>query len=184
MDARTDLALERLRYPIGHFEPPAEVAPAQLGEWIGQIESLPRELRALVGSMDASQLDTPYRSGGWRVRQVVHHLADSHINSYVRFKWALTEARPTIKAYEEQLWSELEDVDRLAIVDTLELLDALHRRWVILLKALSESQWRREFVHPVSGPIRLEQNAGAYAWHGRHHLEHIRSLAERLGWKR
>lgn len=170
------------RHPIGRFEAPAEVTPAQLASWIDGIAALPAQLRAAVAPLSAAQLEVPYRDGGWCSRQVVHHVADSHLNSFVRFKWTLTEERPTIKAYFEERWAELPDTGADALEPSLALLDALHARWVVLLRALSPEQLAREFVHPDSGPVRLDVNVGIYAWHGRHHLAHVTTLAEREGW--
>ncbi len=171
-----------LQYPIGEFEAPAEITAAHIEEWIGQIERLPAELRALVEPLSADQLDTRYRPGGWTVRQVVHHVADSHMNSLVRFKWALTEDRPEIKAYFEDRWAQLADYSEVPLEVTLTFLDALHRRWVTLLRSLRPEDLEREFVHPDSGPVGLAVNVGIYAWHGRHHLAHIENLARRRGW--
>ena len=168
-----------LRYPIGEFEPPADVTGEQVDAWIRDIERLPADLRAVVEPLSPEQLDTPYRPGGWTVRQVVHHLADSHLNSLVRLKWALTEDRPTIKAYSEDRWAELADY-RAPIEVSLDFLDALHRRWAALLRALAPADLEREFVHPDSGPVRLAVNVGVYAWHGRHHLAHVENLLRRL----
>ena len=132
--------------------------------------------------LTSSQLDTPYRPGGWTVRQVVHHVPDSHLNSLVRFKWALTEDRPTIKAYDEKGWAALPDYQVIPIAHSLDLLESLHVRWVGLLRNLSWTQLQREFVHPESGPVSLAETIGAYAWHGQHHLAHIQHLIEREGW--
>ena len=177
-----DAELEQLRYPVGRFAAPAAVAPAQVAAWIGEIERLPAELRAAVSPLTPAQLETPYRPGGWRVRQVVHHLADSHLNGFVRFKWALTEERPTIKPYFEARWAELPDCAQAPAETSLRLLEALHERWVFLLRGLSAPDLQREFVHPESGVVRLDVNVGLYAWHGRHHLAHVTRLAEREGW--
>lgn len=176
------MSTEELRYPIGRFEAPKAVSAAQVQAWIDDIARLPADLRAVVESLSPEQLETPYRPGGWRVRQVVHHLADSHLNSFVRFKWALTEDRPTIKTYDQDRWAELPDVSGTPVETSLALLDALHARWVALLRALGPDELRREFVHPESGPVRLDVNIGIYAWEGRHHLAHITRLAEREGW--
>jgi DinB superfamily len=174
--------LEDLRFPIGPFLKPGSVSAAQLDAWIGEIARLPADLRAVVEPLDDMRLDTPYRPGGWTVRQVVHHLADSHVNSYIRFKWALTEDCPTIKTYFEERWAELPDSSAVPIAVSLALLDALHERWTGLLRALAPDDLHREFLHPDSGPVRLDVNVGIYAWHGRHHLAHITRLAEREGW--
>lgn len=177
------LTLDDLKYPIGRFELADQVTQVQVDAWIDDIAALPASLRKTVSALTDEQLDTPYRPSGWTVRQVVHHLADSHMNSFVRFKWALTEDRPVIKAYDEQLWAELPDC-REAVASSLDFLDALHRRWASLLRGLDWSQLQREFVHPVSGPAMLAVTVGAYAWHGRHHLAHIDRLIERGGWIR
>ncbi|MDE2927376.1 MAG: bacillithiol transferase BstA [Acidobacteriota bacterium] len=170
-----------LRYPIGKFSLPGEMTPGRIAAWIDDISALPRDLRRTVSPLTDGQLDTPYRPGGWTVRQVVHHLADSHMNSYIRFKLALTEERPVIKAYDEKSWAELPD-SREPIASSLDLLSALHRRWADLLRGLSRAQLQREFVHPESGASRLEVMVAAYSWHGRHHLAHIQRLLEREGW--
>ncbi len=173
---------EDLRYPIGRFTAPPDVTPAHVASWIDDIARLPADLRRVVAPLTPAQLDTPYRPGGWRVRQVVHHLVDSHVNSFIRFKWALTEDRPTIKPYFEDRWAELADTRETPVETSLTLLDALHERWVNLLRALGPAELHREFVHPESGVVRLDVNIGIYAWHGRHHLAHITRLARREGW--
>ena len=152
--------LDELRYPIGRFVTPAIVSPTELESWINDIERLPGDLRSVVQSLTAEQLDTPYRPDGWSVRQVVHHLADSHLNSFIRFKWALTEDRPTIRPYFEERWAELPDSLDVPIETSLQLLGPLHERWVFLLRGLSAEQLEREFVHPESGVIRLDVNIG------------------------
>ena len=171
-----------VRYPIGPFVPPENVAPAQVQAWIADIAALPADLRRTVAPLGDARLDTPYRPGGWTVRQVVHHLPDSHMNSLVRFKWALTEDRPLIKAYDENGWAALPDCDG-PIGHSLDLLAALHARWVDLLRGLSWGELQREFVHPESGTVKLAVSVGDYAWHGRHHLAHIERLIERQGWR-
>jgi len=170
-----------LRYPIGEFTSPDPMTRDQVAAWIDDIAALPADLRRTVSPLTDGQLDTPYRPGGWTVRQVVHHLPDSHMNSLVRFKWALTEDRPVIKAYDEKGWAGLPDA-RSPIGPSLDLLDALHRRWTDLLGNLSWAQLEREFVHPESGSVALAVSVGAYAWHGRHHLAHVERLIEREGW--
>ena len=169
-----------LRYPIGPFVPAENMTPAGVQAWIDDIAALPADLRRTVTPLTDARLDTPYRPGGWTVRQVVHHLPDSHMNSLIRFKWALTEDRPRIKAYDEKAWAALPD-SRQPIAHSLDLLDALHARWVDLLRGLSWAQLQREFVHPESGAATLAVTVGAYAWHGRHHLAHIERLLEREG---
>ena len=170
-----------LRYPIGRFSPPDPVTQDQVDAWIDDIATLPADLRRAVSGLSEKRLGTPYRPGGWTVRQVVHHLADSHMNSVVRFKWALTEDRPVIKAYDEKGWAALPDC-REPVALSLDLLDALHRRWTRLLRGLAWPQLQREFVHPESGPAALAVTVGIYAWHGRHHLAHVERLIEREGW--
>ena len=170
-----------LRYPIGRNQPAGPVTEDQVGAGIDDIAALPADLRRTVEPLTDSQLDTPYRPGGWTVRQVVHHLPDSHMNSLVRFKWTLTEERPVIKAYDEKGWAALPDC-RGPIGHSLDFLDALHVRWVALLRNLSWAQLQREFVHPESGPVTLAASVGIYSWHGRHHLAHIQRLIERQHW--
>lgn len=174
------LTLDDLKYPIGRFQAPDQVTQVQVDAWTDDIAALPPSLRQSVSPLTDEQLDTAYRPGGWTVRQVVHHLADSHMNSFVRFKWALTEDRPVIKAYDERRWAELPDC-REPVASSLDFLDALHQRWVSMLRGLDWPQLQREFVHPVSGPETLAVTVGAYAWHGRHHLAHIDGLIERRG---
>jgi len=170
-----------LRYPIGKFEDLAPVTVDDRIRWIEQIESLPEQMRDAVEGLGDAQLDTPYRPGGWTIRQVVHHVPDSHLNSYVRFKWALTEDEPVIKAYDEVGWANLADYGA-PVGPSLNFLAALHAKWVTLLRSMTDEQWARRFVHPVSGPMALAQAVGSYAWHGRHHLAHITSTVEREGW--
>jgi hypothetical protein len=136
-----------------------------------------------VKGLSDEQLDTPYRPDGWTVRQVVHHVADSHVNSYCRFKLALTEDNPSIKGYDENLWAQLTDGRGGPVEVSLRLLECLHSRWVALLRSLGEAEWKRTFHHSELGPVRLDQNAGLYAWHGRHHTAHITGLRDRMGWK-
>ncbi|WP_218096134.1 YfiT family bacillithiol transferase [Paenibacillus solanacearum] len=167
---------DSLRYPIGRFVKPEKLNIAQVQAWIGEIEDLPRQVRDALRTASAAQLDTPYRPGGWTVRQVVHHLADSHMNSVVRFKLALTEEQPTIKPYREEAWAELPDTLHAPVELSLALLDALHARWALLLGALTETELLRTFRHPDSGVVPLYENIGIYAWHGRHHLAHIRLI--------
>lgn len=172
-----------LRYPVGRFTPELDITAERRKEMIDEIESLPAKLRAAVSNLSGPQLDTPYRPEGWTVRQVVHHLADSHMNAYVRFKLALTEETPTIKPYDEAAWAELADARETPPEVSLTLLEALHHRWVDLLRSMDEASFARSFRHPEQGRTpQLEQVLGLYAWHGRHHLAHITRLAERLGW--
>jgi hypothetical protein len=164
------------RYPIGKFSFPESSTPEQRREWIREIEEAPGCLRAAVAGLTEEQLDTPYRPGGWTVRQVVHHLPDSHMNSFVRFKLALTEETPTIKPYDEALWAKLPDAVGTPIETSLRLLEGLHGRWVRLLESMSDADFARAFHHPEAGMIRLDQNLALYAWHGKHHVAHITSL--------
>ncbi|MEH7748645.1 putative metal-dependent hydrolase, partial [Neobacillus drentensis] len=149
--------------------------------WINEIEGLPRLLRDALKDLNNEQLDTPYRSGGWTVRQVIHHLADSHMNAFVRFKLALTEENPVIKPYDETKWAELPDY-KLPIDTSLLLLETLHQRWTNLLRSLTPADMEKTFIHPDSGEVSVGENIGIYAWHGRHHLAHITSLCHRKGW--
>jgi hypothetical protein len=171
-----------LRYPVGKFRFPDHVALEERTQFVDQIAEAPAHLRAAVAGLSDAQLDTPYRPGGWTVRQVVHHVPDSHLNSYVRFHLALTEDQPDVKAYYEDRWAELPDARTAPVEISLALLDALHHRWVGLLRSLTDQDWKRTFRHSEVGLVRLDQNAALYAWHGRHHLAHITGLRERIGW--
>jgi len=170
------------RYPIGRFEPPTEITVADRHDFIEQIEKAPATLAAAVDGLDESQLDTPYREAGWTVRQVVHHVADSHINAYVRFKLALTERDPTIRPYDQPAWAQLPDASRTPVGLSLDLLTPLHKRWVEMLRSIDEAGWKRTFRHPELGSVTLPWNLGLYAWHGRHHTAHITALREKKGW--
>ncbi len=176
------MSTPKLRYPVGEFHFPKSVNADELATFIDQIAETPAHMRAAVAGLTDAQLDTPYRPGGWTVRQVVHHVPDSHINSYTRYRLALTEDEPVIKPYEEKLWAELADARSLPVEPSLVLLESLHARWVPLLRSLSESEWKRSFRHPELGLVSLENNAALYAWHGRHHVAHIARLRERMGW--
>ena len=170
-----------LRYPIGRFEHDGPVTDSDRERWIAEVEALPEQMRRAVEGLSDAQLDTPYRPGGWTIRQVVHHVPDSHVNSYVRFKWALTEDEPVIKAYDEVGWANLADY-RAPVGPSLDFLAALHAKWVRLLRTMTDEQWARRFVHPESGPTELALALGSYAWHGQHHLAHITSTVEREVW--
>ena len=172
-----------LRYPIGKFRFPEAVSPDDRRKFIDQIAETPARLRAAINGLSGEQLDTPYRPGGWTVRQVIHHVPDSHMNSYMRFRLALTEEEPTIKPYHEDRWAELADARTEPAEVSLALLDSLHRRWVVLLRSLGPADWARTFRHPDLGVVSLEKNLALYAWHGRHHEGHITGLRERMGWK-
>jgi uncharacterized damage-inducible protein DinB len=171
-----------LRYPIGPFQFQGPLTEAQRQRCIDQIAAAPAKLRAAIEGLSPEQLDTPYRPGGWAVRQVVHHLPDSHLNAYTRFRLALTEDEPTIKPYFEDRWAELEDARTAPPEVSLALLESLHRRWVMLLRALKADDWARTLHHPEWGVVTLEETLALYAWHGQHHTAHITSLRERMGW--
>ncbi|MEZ4632027.1 MAG: bacillithiol transferase BstA [Deinococcales bacterium] len=171
-----------LRFPIGKFSFPEHVDENQRQAWIADIAQVPQQLREAVARLSAEQLDTPYRPEGWTLRQVVHHLPDSHMNSYIRFKLALTEDKPTIKPYAEAAWAELPDAKE-DIAVSLVLLESLHARWVQLLKTIEGEAWQRSFMHPESQRLTsLERALAIYSWHGKHHIAHINSLRERMGW--
>jgi hypothetical protein len=171
------------RYPIGTFQPPDTFTADVRARLIDQVEDAPARLREAVRGLAPAQLDHPYREGGWTVRQVVHHLPDSHLNSYVRVRLALTEDEPTIKPYSEGRWADLADAAHGDVELSVTLLEALHRRWVVLLRAMSEVDFQRTFRHPERGVMTLDRNLALYAWHGRHHVAHITSLRERMGWR-
>jgi len=162
-----------LRHPIGKFRHDGDLTEDQKQAFLDEIARAPAELRAAVKGLSDAQLDTPYRPGGWTVRQVVHHLPDSHLNAYVRCKLALTEDEPTIKPYAEDRWAELADTKTTPIEVSLTMLEALHDRWVRLLRSLTQPEWKRSFRHPELGTMTLEKTLALYAWHGRHHLAHI-----------
>lgn len=171
-----------LRYPIGPFKWEGGISAEERRRLIDEIEQAPAKLRATVHGLSAEQLDTPYRPGGWTVRQVVHHLPDSHLNAYTRFKLALTESEPRIKPYDQERWAELSDARTAPVEMSLALLESLHRRWVLLLRSLSAADFARNFQHPEMGVVSLEKNLALYAWHGKHHVAHITTLRERMGW--
>lgn len=148
---------------------------------MADVEQLPAELRAAIAGLSDEQIDTPYREGGWTIRQVVHHLADSHSNGYTRLKLALTEDSPTIKPYEENAWAQLAD-SRLPLEVSLPIIEGIHRRWIVLWRVMTPEQFERKFVHPEHGPVTTDWLLGLYGWHGRHHVAHITRLRERMGW--
>lgn len=173
--------LEIQRYPLGRFD---VKAPFEVATGLSVLEDCPDNLRAAVEGLSDAQLDTPYREGGWTVRQVTHHVPDSHLNAYVRFRWALTEDAPIVKTYREELWADLPDAEA-PVEPSLDLLAALHRRWLLLLRGLSDEQWTRTFRYPKGeGPpvLNLKQALALYAWHSRHHVAHVTRLRERMGW--
>jgi DinB superfamily len=171
-----------LRYPIGKFSYDGYITEEQKWNSLDDIAQTPAKLRAAVEGLSDVQLDTPYRPGGWSVRQVTHHVPDSHLNAYVRFKLALTEDEPTIKPYAEDRWAELADSKVTPVEVSLTLLESLHDRWVRLLRSLTPEDWKRTFVHPDLGAMTLEKSLAMYAWHGRHHVRHIIALRERERW--
>jgi hypothetical protein len=176
--------MEDLRYPIGKFNPdPKPEAAKRLG-WIDEIAELPDRLRAVLSGLTEEQLDTPYRPDGWTVRQLVHHLADSHVSAYTRFRLTLTEEVPLVKTYEQDGWAGLRDARSAPVELSIQLLSALHGRWVLLLRSLDEEDLRRKFRHPEWGEVDLETTLQMYAWHGRHHLAHLTGLVARKGWRR
>jgi uncharacterized damage-inducible protein DinB len=171
------------RYPIGQYEPQPFSIDKKV-EWLADIKFLPQHLEAAIENLDEAQLKTPYREGGWTVHQLVHHVADSHINAYCRFKLALTEDSPTVKTYEEQLWAEMNDVHKLPVNISTTLLYALHARWYESLKYVTDNEWNNKTIfHPAhKKTIRLWTLLGMYAWHGKHHVAHIMALREKNGW--
>lgn len=170
------------RYPIGKFQPPAEYTSATRQAAIAQIYEMPIRLRAAVEGLTDQQLDTPYREGGWTVRQVVHHLADSHMNAYIRFKLAITEDEPMIKPYNEKRWAECADSLNADVEVSLVLIRSLHQRWTMFLKSFDESQFTRTYMHPETGRGVIDRLLVLYAWHGRHHVAHITALRQEKGW--
>ncbi len=176
--------MEKLKYPIGKYQIPQNISNVELINWIEIIENHPKKINLLVENLSEEQLDTPYRPEGWTIRQVLHHLGDSHTNSYIRFKWTLTENQPIIKAYSEAKWAELEDTKSAPINLGLNYLFALHGKWVYLLKSLTEEDLKKCFIHPESNEkVSLAQNIGLYAWHCEHHYEHINRLIIKENWK-
>jgi hypothetical protein len=170
------------QYPIGKFRFTSGNTPEQRATAIDDIAAAPQRLRSAIAGLNDVQLDTPYREGGWTVRQVVHHLPDSHMNSYIRFKFALTEHEPTIKPYDEAVWANLIAAKTAPIEPSLNLLEALHYRWILLLRSLSEADVKRKFNHPELGSVTIDQNISLYAWHSKHHVAHIAALRKREGW--
>jgi hypothetical protein len=175
--------LEQFRYPIGKFSAPATVSAEDIFQWIQTLEDLPQLMREAVMNLSEAQLNTPYREGGWTVRQVVHHVPDSHLNAYCRFKLALTEDNPAIRPYMEDRWAELPDSKSAPIAASLELLEAIHNKWVMLLRYMQPEDFKKTFFHPESKVTRsLEVVLCLYDWHSRHHLAHITELKKRMEW--
>src|SRR5213594_1535765 len=171
-----------IRYPIGQFTWAGRNTAEQRAAAINDIAAAPQKMRSAVAGLTETQLDTPYRKGGWTVRQVVHHVPDSHMNSYIRFKLALTEDEPTIKPYMEDRWAKLADTTNTPPEVSLSLMESLHDRWVRLLRSIEPSDWKRTFQHPELGLLPLEKTLVLYSWHGRHHVAHITELRKRMGW--
>jgi hypothetical protein len=170
-----------IRYPVGPYKKETEMTQTMIDNWITDIEHTPNNLRKAVEGLGQDQLDTPYREGGWTVRQVVHQLADSHLNSYVRLKLVLTEEKPVVKPYDEGKWAELSD-STLPVEISLNMLEAIHQRWVHLLRQLTLADLEKSYIHPESGETALKDFIGLYAWHGRHHVAHITALRKRENW--
>jgi DinB superfamily len=173
---------EQLRYPIGRFSASNPSIPAGRAAQIKVLQDLPQALRSAVAGLNEGQLDTPYRDGGWTVRQLVHHVADSHGNSFFRFKWALTEDWPTVKPYDEAAWARLADSRTLPVETSLAMTAALHERWVTLLESLSNADFQKGYNHPESGRQNLDTALAVYAWHSLHHTAHVTNLRARQGW--
>lgn len=173
---------EDIRYPVGKWNRQPVANAAARAELIQHIEQLPAKLNAAVAGLTQTQLDTPYRPEGWTPRQIVHHIADSHMNAYVRFKLGITENNPTIKPYDEQTWAETSDGKSAPLSSSLPLLEALHQRWVAFLKSLDAPAFARTIMHPERGPMTLDDLLGLYAWHSRHHTAHITEMRKRNNW--
>jgi hypothetical protein len=179
-------SLESLSYPIGKFSFPSAPTEAQRSQWIAEIQAAPAGFRAAVSGLTPEQIETPYRPGGWTVRQVIHHVPESHMNAYIRFKLALTENNPTVKPYNENAWAETPDVAATETEVSLTMLSALHQRWVVLLRSMTAADFARGYIHPEfpdRGPIPLSDVLAMYAWHGKHHTAHIAALRQRMGWR-
>ncbi len=177
------MALDELKFPIGRYVKPKEVTADMLGNYIADISTFPKRQRKEVENLNDAQLDTEYRPNGWTIRQVVHHCADSHMNSLTRLKLTLTEHKPIIKPYHEDRWAELRDSKSMPIEPALKMLEGIHEKWTVLLKSLILEEWKRTFIHPEQGKeFQLDENVGLYAWHCNHHLAHISTLKKMQGW--
>jgi uncharacterized damage-inducible protein DinB len=170
------------RYPIGKFSFDGTLSADQKKSFLSDIEQTPPRMRSALKGLSEEQLNTPYREGGWTVRQVTHHVADSHMNAYIRFKLALTEDEPTIKPYMEDRWAELPESKQAPVELSLVLLESLHERWTMVLRNMSEADWKRNLKHPEMGKLSLEKTLALYSWHGRHHTAHVTALREKMGW--
>jgi hypothetical protein len=179
-----DTSLEELKYPIGRYERPDHYTPELLQEWIAILRALPSWMDVCIENLDAAQLRVPYREGGWNTQQVIHHVADSHTNAYIRIRLALTEDNPTVKPYDENAWALLPDVDTVPVNVSITLLHAMHRRLVALMEVLTPAQWERTYYHPqYQRNFAVWEMASLYAWHSRHHTGHIQQLRLRMGWQ-
>lgn len=173
---------EDMRYPVGVYIKPASISRADRERFIEEIAATPGNLRKAVAGLNDARLDTPYREGGWTVRQVVHHMPDSHMNAYIRFKLALTSTDPLIQTYEEGLWAELPEAKSGPVEFSLALLDAIHARWIAAIRSLPPGSFARRYRHPESGLTSVDEQLADYSWHGRHHVAHITALRRRMGW--
>lgn len=174
---------ESLSFPIGKFNCPDVIDSQTINAWIKEIAELPKQMKTAVAGLSQEQLNTVYRPGGWTIKQVVNHVPDSHISSYMRFHWALTETNPTIKAYNEKAWADMSYQNNMPISISLDLLEAVHQRWVYLLRSLTKTDLDKTFVHPENNTTySIKEVVGSYAWHGKHHLAHIVNLKKRKGW--
>jgi hypothetical protein len=180
--SQLNAAEEASRYPVGRYHPPAAITAQERALWLEELATFPHKLNQAVSGLLDEQLDTPYRAGGWTSRQVVHHLADSHMNSYMRFRHALTEESPVIKPYDEARWAELVDAKSAPVNLSLGVLEQLHARWILLLRGFGDQEFARVFRHPERGDMRLDSTLGLYAWHGRHHVAQILGLRKRNNW--
>ncbi len=178
----TELATTDLRYPIGPCSYPKSTTPDKRIAWVRDLAEAPTHMRAAIARLSLDQLETPYRPGGWTVRQVVHHVPDSHMNAFIRFKLALTEDAPTIKPYDEASWARLADYSSTPVEVSITLLETLHDRWVRLLESMTDADFERRFQHPETGTLTLGQYLAVYSWHSRHHVAHIIGLRRRMGW--
>ena len=180
--SESNAAEDAVRYPVGRDRPCAQVTSQDREQWLDQLAELPEKLKEAVAGLSDTQLDTPYRAGGWTARQVVHHLADSHMHSYMRFRHAVTEDAPVIKVYDEARWAELSDAKTAPVGLSVGLLGQLHARWILFLRGFGDAEYARVFRHPERGDLRLDTALGLYAWHGRHHVAQIMGLRKRNGW--
>lgn len=177
------MTIEQLKYPIGKFEKTTTITNDTLSKWISDIASFPQRIKNEVRGLTDEQLDTPYRPDGWTIRQVVHHCADSHMNSLIRLKLALTEDQPTVKPYYEERWAELADSKNMSIEPSLKIIEGIHQKWALLLTNLTENEFGKMFIHPEHGnTVRIDENVGLYAWHCNHHLAHITEAKKRNNW--